>query len=219
MKPIKIIAFCIGTLFLLFGFIGFMYVAANAMATQYQALSTPLPINQVNGMAVDSKGQIHIGDSQTSSIQTFDSSGRFLYGFTFPTGGAGWFAFGMDTDDAIHIVTARTDAYLKYKDGQQLLAETIDDLRQTELENAYHMGNASRFSRNGTEYRLLLFDRLEIRERNGGKSVIILEAPYWPLPIWVFWLIAAIGMGLWFYSFAWKFMTQMSVKAKRYNLK
>lgn len=125
--PIRAISSIIGITMLFFGLFGFLLSAGRGMYHQTGIFYTQKPLNEINGLAVDSIGNVYIGESESSCIQVYNSNGVFQYGFSFPTGGAGWFAFGIDKNDQIHVVTARTDSHYTFKNGEAVGYEEITD--------------------------------------------------------------------------------------------
>ena len=210
-KTLKIIAFIIGFVIIIFGFSGFFSSFATATTNEDGMMASSLPLNEVNGIAVDSKGQIYIGDGQSSCIQVFNNTGQFMYGFAFPTGGAGWFAFGIDDQDLIHIVTARTDSYFQYYNGERIYSESIDYSRRKQLEKSYDMSDGNSFKSCNKEYSVSSRDQITVHDISSNERVkIILNTPLWPLSIFTYWLFGAGGIGLWFWSFAWKWIRNNS---------
>lgn len=96
------------------------------------------PLNEKNGIVVDSEKNIYIGDMETGSIQVYDSLGNFQYGFSFPTCG-GMFSFGIE-QNKIYIVAVRSDSFFVFDRGDLISSEEgVDDYRQQELETRYYM--------------------------------------------------------------------------------
>jgi len=62
------------------------------------------PMNTIYGIVVDSKGNIFFALS-ANSIQVFDNTGAFLYGFAYATPW-GNSTFAIDSNDVVHIAVA-----------------------------------------------------------------------------------------------------------------
>lgn len=215
MKTSKVVAFFVGILLISAGMCGFVMCVGVSVNSRHSTLEAPIAINSINGIAVDAAGLIHIADNQSGSVQTFDDSGRFRYGYTFPIGG-GSFAFGMDSNDIVCVYGYRTKSFLCYKDGKLLSEHSRDSRERYEaLEGAGRINRGRSFSRDGTVYTVGHFHRLSISKKCGDTDIAILEAPYWPLPAFVYWGIAAVGLGLWFYSFAWEALMQVNTRARK----
>jgi hypothetical protein len=209
MKKLKILAFIIGLIMIVFGFLGFASFFATT-TNEDGVMVSASPIHDVNGIAVDSKGQIYIGDVESGSIQAFSKTGQFIFGNTFP-GGAGWFAFGIDNNDVIHIVTARTNSYFQYYNGKLIDSELINYSRQQQLIKEYDMQNNNQYLIKCKEYLMSSSNQITILDHSSNtEEKIILNTPSWPLSILTYWLIGAGGLGLWFWSFAWKMIKSYS---------
>lgn len=61
----------------------------ESSSNQQGVFYTAKAINHINGVAVDTDGNIYIGNQEGGYIQVFDNNGTFLYGFSFTTDG-GW---------------------------------------------------------------------------------------------------------------------------------
>lgn len=204
---LTIVAICL----MLFGAAGFMMSALLSMGRgDIKKYYNQYPLNEKKGIIVDSQGNIYIGERESGSIQVYDSLGYFQYGFSFPTGGAGWFVFGID-QDRTHIVTARTNSYFIFDKGELVYSQKgINyDFRQ-ELENRYNMTEASTFAISNKVYKISLFNTISIQDKlNGQIEKLYLNTPIWPFPILVFWVIGAGGMGL-IFALHHQFLLSMS---------
>lgn len=202
--PIRVISGIIGVNMLFFGFFGFIRSACRGMYQQTGMFYTQKPLNEVNGLAVDSMGNVYIGESESSCIQVYDPNGVFQYGFSFPTGGAGWFAFGIDENDQIHVVTARTDSHYTFKNGETVEYEEITDYdMQKALEAQYNMSESSTLRHGEKSYHITFLRTLEITDvKNNMVSKVNLHSPVWPFPIFDFWIIAALGGVMIFFGIA-----------------
>ncbi|MCL2699858.1 MAG: hypothetical protein FWE68_06055, partial [Defluviitaleaceae bacterium] len=92
-KLIKIGLTIIGVALVLFGFSGNGSVDVVSLNVETGRFYDPIPLRSVDGIAVDSAGNIYYGSFDYSSIQVYDSEGLFLYRFSFQTGGRGYFWF------------------------------------------------------------------------------------------------------------------------------
>ena len=201
---IRILSGVLGVAMLFFGFFGFLLSASRGMHQQTEMFYTQKPLSEINGLAVDSAGNIYIGESESSCIQVYDPNGVFQYGFYFPTGGSGWFAFGIDENDQVHIVTARTKTHYIFKNGEVVGEEEIADYdMRSALEAQYNMIEGSTLQQGTTIYHVTFFRFLEITDaENNLISKVNLHSPIWPLPIFNFWIIAALGGAMLFVSIA-----------------
>lgn len=191
---LTIVGFCL----FLFGLMGFaMDYGTSIGKTEIEKYYKQQPLNEKNGIAVDSNGNIYVGDGQTGSIQVYDNIGNFQYGFSFPTGGSGWFEFGIE-QDKIHIVTARTESYFIFDRGELVYSEKgIKYDRSEKLQAQYNMKNDSSYIANNKIYKISSLNNVSINDKVSGKlENIYLNAPIWPFPIAVFWGMGAAGIGL-----------------------
>lgn len=177
------------------------------------------PLNEKHGIAVDSDGNIYIGEGQTGSIQVYDNIGNFQYGIAIPTFKPGYFGFGIE-QDKIHIITARDSSHYIFDKGELVSYEKgIDDKRMKDLEKQYPPSNpANSYVTNNKIYKTLLFNTVSIDDKvNGTVEKIHLNSPIWPFSTFVFWIMGATGMGL-IYLLNRKFFISMSKELKN-NLK
>lgn len=192
-KKLKVIFTVIEICMTLFGFFGFM-LSVSGSSVSVGKYYEQYPLNQKNGIAVDSSGNLYIGEGERDCIQVYDSKGSFQYGFRFPTG-SGWFTFGI-ADDKIHIVTARTHVCFVFDQGELSYSEKdIDENRSEELQKTYHMTDGNVFTAGDKTYRIQSFNTVSVKDGSTGeKEKIHLNAPLWPFSVFVFWFIAAVGL-------------------------
>ena len=203
----------VGLFFL--GFMGFMISAMYSMGQKdIEKYYKQHPLNDKRGIAVDSSGNIYIGEGQTGSIQVYDSQGNFQYGFSFPTGGAGWFDFGIE-QDKIHIVTARTDSYFIFDRGELVYCEEgINYNRSKNLQAKYNMAQSNSFDIGNKVYKISSFNTVLIQDNTiGNVEKIYLNTPLWPLSFGLFWVIGVCGMGL-IYVLHHKFFSSITQRRK-----
>ncbi|PAB55461.1 hypothetical protein [Anaeromicrobium sediminis] len=195
---IKMVLTVVAMFLFLFGWIGGFISGLSSMdSVNSQKYYKQYPLNEKNGIAVDSDSNIYIGEGQTGSIQVYDSTGNFQYGFGFPTGGGGWFAFGIK-EDRIHIVTARTDSYFIFDKGELVYSEKeIDYKRSEELQAEYNMTYKKSFFKGNKTYKISSRNTVSIKDKLNGKvERIHLKVPIWPFSFKIFHNIASASMGL-----------------------
>ena len=122
--------------------------------------------------------------------------GNFQYGFSFPTGGSGWFVFGIE-QDKIHVVTARTESYFIFDKGELVSSDKgINNDRLKELQTQYHMNHDNSYITSNKIYKISSLNTVSINDRLKEQvEKIHLNVPIWPFPTFVFWVISATGMG------------------------
>ncbi len=202
-STIRVILSIAAVFAIMIGFLGFFSSAYSSISNAdriVERFDTQFPLHEINGVAVDSKGNLYYGTSQHSAIQVYDNHGVFLYGFLFPTGGAGYFAFYIDDNDIIHIATSRTSSTYsfqygklieakEYADGQEA-SDTIHEYKEKSL-NAYEFRDES-----GNIYRVTVKDSIKMFDAAGEYiRTVSPDAPLWPFSIFGFWGIGAAGMG------------------------
>lgn len=176
------------------GFAGFLSKAGIGATSGSYIFHVQKPLNDVRGIRVDSTGQIYIGDGESASIQVYSPDGVFQYGFSFPTS-TGWFIFGLDENDQIHVVTARTDSHYIFFAGELVGEEHIDNYDvQAALETKYNMAEGSTFQMGTKNYRITTFRRIKITDTKDNTIIKLnLHTPIWPFSVFSYWLIAALG--------------------------
>lgn len=194
-KDLQMLGEMIGALFLLgCCFMGFL-LGISGSSGKSDMFWVVKPIHQINGIAVDSKGNIYVGNGESSAIQVFQADGTFLYGFFVPVGReGGHFVFGIDEWDVIHVATTRR--YCQYEQGIEIYERQGEYEELEELKNQYNMSEGRRFHTEDVKYRLSLFHRFIITQADGSKEVTILQAPYWPLSGFVWWGLGVAVMFL-----------------------
>lgn len=193
---VKIIFTVVGVILLLFGLFGFFMMFATSSSEQTGLFDDQKPLYSIKGIAVDSKGNLYYGIDESSSIQVYDNECNFLYRISFKTGGAGYFAFYIDSDDIIHIATARANCVYSFYNGDLLdIREYADSEEESDTINAYErLQKSSYFDSNGNRYDISgsgvkMYDINGVFIRNMSPN-----APVWPFTIFMYWGIAALGM-------------------------
>ena len=196
-KKLKIILNILFICLFLFGYIGFAIIAINNMGGKaYNGkYYNQYPLNDKNGIAVDSMGNIYIGEGERSCIQVYDINGNFQYGFNIPTAGGG-FVFGV-YNDMLYIITFRTSVYLIINQGKLISQEEIDYDKSIDLQQKYNMSDSNMFIKNNIVYKISMDNVLSIENKlTDDNTKIKLNTPAWPFSILIFWLMVAIGGGL-----------------------
>lgn len=189
-EDLKLLRKVVGAFLLAFGcWFGCMFYGLDAH--NEKDTTKPQPINDINGIAVDSDGNIYVGDMERSIIQVFGANGAFLYGFYVPT----WryYVLGIDEQDIIHVVGAM-DSHHGYLRGEELFEEEVTYEEEELLKDKYQMNSGHTFHTEDKTYRLSLFHRLTVTQADGGKEVVTLQAPYWPPPFLVWWTLSVVSL-------------------------
>ena len=117
----------IATLVLVIGFIGFLagFICAGFGFKFRNLDSFELPLGHLEGIAVDSEGNIYCGLQFYSRFQVYDAEGKFIYGKFIDSGG-GAFRIRINKNDQLEVTTARNDKlYIFARDGT-LISELSD---------------------------------------------------------------------------------------------
>jgi len=136
------------------------------------------PLNNIDDLAVDSKGRIYTESGFSSRLQVYSPSGKFLRGW-FSGSCSGVCQMEIDNDDYIHVYTARGANYgnhYVYDETGKLIRKT--DLQETESykykneanENVDHLGNRYQF---GDRY---FFAKI-VRTNPSGDIDLVIENP------------------------------------------
>ena len=124
---LKIIA-TFACLLTVFGLIGFLSGFLIAFGRLYRVIpdSFEMPLGQLEGIAVDSNGNIYCGAQFYSRIQVYDMEGRFLYGKCFDSDG-GAFKIKINSDGQLEVATYRgKNKYIFSNDGTLLYNRSND---------------------------------------------------------------------------------------------
>jgi hypothetical protein len=190
----------IAHLFLVIGGIGFFagFIAMGFGVSFENLYSFELPLGDLEGIAVDSEGNIYCGLQFYSRIQVYDAEGRYIYGkFINSAGGA--FRIRINQNDQLEVATARNDKlYIFAKDGTLVreLSEVGHYFRN------FGKTGETRFhdkEQNVTYFRRpSLLGRNIVKRYSSGEEKVIVKTPFhkWlfkgPLPAWFFMFIGAV---------------------------
>jgi len=121
----SIVCFCLWW----FGGMGLMPISIQ---TRFFPPQTQFPLGNLEGIAVDKKGDIYLGVRGYSRIQRYNSEGIFLKGW-FIDAGSGLFDIWVDDKDNLNVRSVRTDEHLIFNaDGQLLKTTQIMSLEEDE---------------------------------------------------------------------------------------
>lgn len=220
MKKRNYIGAVLGSLMILFGTVGFGLFFVESSSEDSEIFYTAKAINGINGFTVDTDGNFYVGSEEGGYIQAFEGDGKFLYGFSFATGG-GSFAFSIDGENVIHIVTARTNCYFQYKDGSLISTKAVDETQSEYLIKllGLHSGNTfaddTGVNNSVIKYKLDSFHNVNIFDPSGNRiKTVSLLAPWFPLPSFGYWLIGLTGAVLLLCSLRFKKVKQL-IKSKK----
>ena len=175
--------------------------AAGHIYPEVRVEKTAVPVRDVNGVAVDSSGNLYVGSAGYSAIQVFDQEGHFLERICIPAYKAvsGSFAWRLEDGDRLVVYTFRDYDRLEIENGQAALTAHYAGRPAFEaaVEEAgldlYDSGRTWQGS-DGTVCRIDLLGRVHVTRPGQETASISLEVPYFPPPVPVCWMIAACGM-------------------------
>lgn len=206
----KVLFLVIGVILVIFGSSGFL-ISISYKTDPIGRYNDQKPLYSVNGIVVDSKGNLYYGTDQYNSIQVYNNKGAFLYRFSLPNA---FFTFYIDSDDIIHVASARANGVLSFKDGELMNVReymegenVIPEFARLQKENYYDdLGNRyyiyglaenrslDTIGTKGTKVHLSN-KTVNIYDPQGTFiSMVSPKAPIWPFSIWMFWGIAAVGL-------------------------
>lgn len=194
---ISLIISIIALMLIILGFVGFFRTVAYSASGKQGIFKEELPLGGLNGVVVDSTGNIYCSITSYSRIQVYSPKGQFLYGIGIDAGG-GVFNIHIDEKDNLYVASARTNMVYTFN-NENLTKEEISNERYMEYKNNYpqkqfidNKGNI--FSVNNS----MIFPSIIKTESNGNKYTIVkMGFLSWilmgPLPAWFF---AILGIGM-----------------------
>jgi hypothetical protein len=114
-------------LFLAVGGIGLFGGALSGLGFfRFEFLNSfELPLGHLEGIALDSQGNIYCGLQYYSRIQAYDEGGKFRWGrFINSAGGA--FRIRINENDQLEVATARNDKLYRFDEDGTLVTELSD---------------------------------------------------------------------------------------------
>ncbi len=159
--------------------------------------SFEFPLGDLEGIAVDSEGNVYCGVQFYSRVQVYDAEGKFLYG-KFIDSAYGAFRIRINEDDYLEVATVRNDKLYRFDKNGNLVRESSDVRHYFSAfgktgETRYYdqSENVNYFTRGS-----LLYAYIVKRDSSGQERVIIRT----PLHKWLFqgpfpaWMFGVIGM-------------------------
>lgn len=194
----------ITALFLSIGSIGFFAGAITGLGFDFRNLdSFELPLGHLEGIAVDSEGNIYCGLQFYSRIQVYDAEGKFIYGKFIDSAG-GVFRIRINERDQLEVATVRNDKlYLFEKDGTLVnelsgVGHYFNDFGETGETRCHDKRDNTTYFRRPS----LLGSYIAKRDSSGVKKVVV-KTPFhkWlfmgPFPAWLF-CMAGVVMFMFF---------------------
>ena len=193
----KFIVHAVAALFLAIGSIDFIGGALVGNVVKFPD-GFELPLGDLQGIAVDSDGNIYCGVQYYSRVQVYDSEGNYIRG-TFIDSAGGAFRIRINPDDQLEVATARNDKLYRFGKGGTLLTELSDvgyyfQEFGKSSETQYHD-----VRQNATyQIRWSFLGAYVVKKSASGERKVIVKTPFhkWlfqgPSPAWFFWMIAVL---------------------------
>jgi len=179
-------------LLLLLGFVGWITgFTASAWLEE-------MPLGQLEGIAVDSDGNIYCASQFYNRVQKYSPEGRFLFGLTINTSG-GSYRIRINNDDELEIATARNDSFYRFSsDGKLLETKKNVDHFYGEFGS---LGQKKCRGPNNSKYEIkwgTLFPQvIEVASSGEQRTVVSTPLHKWfvmgPQPAWLF-IMASMGL-------------------------
>ena len=198
---VKISVTFFGIFFVFFGAIALLITDSSIGTRGVGWRSNPLPMREVNMIAVDSLGNIHYDNSEFNSIQVYNNEGSFLYRIAIPFGiNRSSIIFFVDENDVVHATTRNINRIYFFKDGlyiDQRRFENEEDreaiideiLNQRRMGHFDYEGNRYVLSRSNFSSTVSMFDQ----DGNLIRSITP-NAPIWPFPFYIGRLFVILGL-------------------------
>jgi hypothetical protein len=183
------------------GFIGFMAGPVITLGSEEFPDEIELPLGALEGIAVDSDGNIYCGVQFYHRVQVYDPKGNYIRG-TFVDSAGGAFRIRINQNDELEVATVRNDKLYRFgKDGTLV----------TELSDVHHY--YGEFGETGEtqcydekqkvtyQIRWSPFSTYIEKKNASGKTKVIVKTPFnkWlfqgPYPAWFFGIVGALIYG------------------------
>jgi len=191
---IRVCLTMLGIAMVVFGFSGFVMVLGIAAREPQGIFYDEKPLYSVEGIAVDSAGNLYFGNREHQTIHVYDNEGRFLYRFS--RGGEGSYIFYIDEDDIVHVATARQDRVFSFKDGVLIAEhEYAAGYEQTRTFEDFSQRQRTSFTdKEGNTY-VVTSRTVTVYDQQGEliRSVTP-RGPTWPLHSLMYWGTMAVGL-------------------------
>jgi len=151
-----------------------------------------MPLSRLEGVAVDSSGNVYCGTQAYGRVQKYDPDGRFLWSLRIDAGG-GVFRIRVNQYDELEVVTARTGLFYLCSSEMQLIEKYDIDVHEV-FEDFGAEGEKQCRGPDGSIYRVgpsWLFPSI-VRIAPSGEETTVISVPLhkWffmaPCPAWLF---------------------------------
>jgi hypothetical protein len=195
--------FVIRTVAVLLGTIGFIGFMAGAFVGNVVEIPDEfeLPLGALEGIAVDSEGNIYCGVQYYHRVQVYNSEGHYIRG-TFVDSAGGSFRIRINQNDELEVATVRNDKLYRFGKDGTLVTELsdvdhyFDEFGETGETQYYD-------ERQNVTYQIKWspFGAYVIKRSASGEPKVIVKTPFhkWlfqgPYPAWFFGIVGAIVYG------------------------
>jgi hypothetical protein len=159
-----------------------------------------MPLGDLNGVAVDSSGNVYCGAQFYSRVQKYDRDGHFLFSLHV-SGGGGAYRIRVNENDELEVATVRTSTLFRFSPSGEMLE------KRQRAQHAYAdfgiEGERQCRGPDGSVYRIrraLLFPSVVKTSPSGEQSTVV-SVPFhkWlvmgPHPAFLFWIAAMLLFG------------------------
>lgn len=169
-------------LIILFVLIAGLYFWNNKKINANNVPTSERLTGELDGIVVDSRGRIYIGDATNSTLDIYSDKGRYLYNIPVDTRGS--YSIEVDDQDNIHIGLVRDEKLLVYDKNGKLVSskDNTDEYKRMGDEIEEKFGDENKFiDKEGNKY-LLKQDSFFYRNNvtkitPSGESTIIVIMP------------------------------------------
>lgn len=197
-KIIKIVGMVIAVVLIVFGCIEGLCGMFCGENIAPKMLDSAVSLSGANRVSIDGEGNIYIANSGNATMQVFDNSGKFLYGYKLPTaGGDLWIKF---SDGKLYAYAVRKSEVYVISNG------VIEDNYSADYSNL-ELFYDNTVSYGGVNIKLsVLRKTLSIRDENGSFiRKVSIDAPLFPLSGQAGIILFAIGVIIMFCLYMDKF--------------
>ena len=174
--------------FIVLSLVGFADILTNfhyGTAEHIEVLHKPVSISGSTKFII--ADNIYIGNIENSSIQVFDSNGKYIYGLRLPTSGGDFWM--CRSEEYIYIYIIRNGLLFK------LFNQECIEVKEHHFNKKEDFYKESNFNPTNNQISLSIQNKLTIKDIDSDtKRIINIEAPIFPLSI--FYGFAAMAVGL-----------------------
>ena len=154
------------------------------------------PLGNLNGIAVDSSGNLFCGLRFYSRIHQYNSEGQFVAGWFIEAGG-GAFRLHVNNNDELEVATIRNEIYYRFTDGGKLIEKKQGGEKYfndfgIESETSFLHKDGTAYIISGSE----LLPKITKTKPSGETLTIANSFTKWlfmgPMPAWLFVMVPIV---------------------------